>query len=175
MKIYYTLIMALLSLFLSACENPNEEVLDYSTMSMILSSPTYGIEEIELYSKPLKKDPYCLDNWIGSNYLVYRRDLYCKDKTYTGKIKIFVGLKDQLFKVNHKYLLDSDYKHITITIYNNKTGAEIVFDDIIDGYIYLTKYETNNLGKVSGNFEIKYANDTSVTNGSLQDIQVNKL
>lgn len=175
---YYKLIMAIMSLcvsfFFSACEDdPNEIVSDFSTVSLTLSSPSYGIDEIRLYSKPQsnKSDNYMYWNWIGSNTLVYTRDLYCKNKTYTARIKIFIRLKDQLFEVNNKYLLDSN--DIAITLYNNKTGEEIVFDEVSDGYIYITEYETHNLGKASGNFEIRYADNTTITNGSFEDIQVN--
>lgn len=168
-------IMALcVSIFFSACEeDPNEIVSDFSTVSLTLSSPSYGIDEIRLYSKPQsnKSDNYMYWNWIGSNTLVYTRDLYCKNKTYTGKIKIYIRLKDQLFEVNNKYLLDSN--DIAITLYNNKTGEEIVFDEVSDGYIYITEYETHNLGKASGNFEIRYADNTTITDGSFEDIQVN--
>lgn len=169
-------IMALcVSIFFSACEeDPDEIVSDYSTVSLTLSSPSYGIDEIRLYSKPRSviDDNYKYWNWIGSNTLVYTRDLYCKNKTYTARIEIFIRLKDQLFEVNNKYLLDSN--DIAITLYNNKTGEEIVFDEVSDGYIYLTEYETHNLGKASGNFEIRYADNTTITDGSFQDIQVNK-
>lgn len=168
-------IMALcVSIFFSACEeDPNEIVSDFSTVSLTLSSPSYGIDEIRLYSKPQsnKSDNYMYWNWIGSNTLVYTRDLYCKNKTYTARIKIFIRLKDQLFEVNNKYLLDSN--DIAITLYNNKTGEEIVFDEVSDGYIYITEYETHNLGKASGNFDIRYADNTTITNGSFEDIQVN--
>ena len=67
-----------------------------------------------------------------------------------------------------------DSNDIAITLYNNKTGEEIVFDEVSDGYIYITEYETHNLGKASGNFEIRYADNTTITDGSFQDIQVNK-
>ena len=176
---YYKLIMAIMalcvSIFFSACEeDPNEIVSDFSTVSLTLSSPSYGIDEIRLYSKPRSviDDNYKYWNWIGSNTLVYTRDLYCKNKTYTARIEIFIRLKDQLFEVNNKYLLDSN--DIAITLYNNKTGEEIVFDEVSDGYIYITEYETHTLGKVSGNFEIRYADNTTITDGSFQDIQVNK-
>ena len=175
---YYKLIMAIIalcvSIFFSACEeDPNEIVSDYSTVSLTLSSPSYGIDEIKLYSKPRSviDDNYKYWNWIGSNTLVYTRDLYCKNKTYTARIEIFIRLKDQLFEVNHEYLLDSN--DIAITLYNNKTGEEIVFDEVSDGYIYITEYETHNLGKASGNFEIRYADNTTITDGSFEDIQVN--
>ncbi len=175
---YYKLIMAIMalcvSIFFSACEDdPNEIVSDFSTVSLTLSSPSYGIDEIKLYSKPQsnKSDNYMYWNWIGSNTLVYTRDLYCKNKTYTGKIEIYIRLQDQLFEVNNKYLLDSN--DIAITLYNNKTGEEIVFDEVSDGYIYITEYETHNLGKASGNFEIRYADNTTITDGSFEDIQVN--
>ena len=178
---YYKLIMAIMalcvSIFFSACEDdPDEIVSDYSTVSLTLSSPSYGIDEIRLYSKPqsVKNDNYNYQNWIGSNCLVYSRDLYCKNKTYTARIKIYIRLKDQLFEVNNRYLLDSNAKYIAITLYNNKTGEEIVFDEVSDGYIYITEYETHNLGKASGNFEIRYADNTTITDGSFQDIQVNK-
>ena len=170
-------IMALcVSIFFSACEeDPDEIVSDFSTVSLTLSSPTYGIDEIRLYSKPRSviDDNFKYWNWIGSNTLVYTRDLYCKNKTYTAMIKIYIRLKDQLFEVNNKYLLDSNAKYIAITLYNNKTGEEIVFDEVSDGYIYITEYETHNLGKASGNFEIRYADNTTITNGSFEDIQVN--
>lgn len=145
-------------------------------MSLTLSSPTYGIDEIRLYSKPRSviDDNFKYWNWIGSNTLVYARDLYCKNKTYTARIDIYIRLKDQLFEVNNKYLLDSNAKYIAITLYNNKTGEEIVFDEVSDGYIYITEYETHNLGKASGNFEIRYSDNTIVSNGSFQGIQVNK-
>ncbi len=175
---YYKLIMAIMalsvSIFFSACEeDPNEIVSDFSTVSLTLSSPSYGIDEIRLYSKPQsnKSDNYMYWNWIGSNTLVYTRDLYCKNKTYTARIKIFIRLKDQLFEVNNKYLLDSN--DIAITLCNNKTGEEIVFDEVSDGYIYITEYETHNLGKASGNFDIRYADNTTIANGSFEDIQVN--
>ena len=157
-------------------DDPDEIVSDYSTVSLTLSSPTYGMDEIRLYSKPqsVKNDNYNYQNWIGSNCLVYSRDLYCKNKTYTARIKIYIRLKDQLFEVNNRYLLDSNAKYIAITLYNNKTGEEIVFDEVSDGYIYITEYETHNLGKASGNFEIRYADNTTITDGSFQDIQVNK-
>ena len=178
---YYKLIMAIMalcvSIFFSACEeDPNEIVSDYSTVSLALSSPIYGIDEIRLYSKPRSviDDNYKYWNWIGSNTLVYTRDLYCKNKTYTARIDIYIRLKDQLFEVNNKYLLDSNAKYIAITLYNNKTGEEIVFDEVSDGYIYITEYETHNLGKASGNFEIRYSDNTIVSNGSFQGIQVNK-
>ena len=130
---------------------------------------------MRIYSKPQsnKSDNYKYTNWIGSNYFVYSRGLFCTDKTYTARIKIYIGLKDQLFEVNNKYLLDSNAKYIAITIYNNKTGEEIVFDEVSDGYIYITEYETHNLGKASGNFEIRYSDNTIVSNGSFQGIQVN--
>lgn len=175
---YYKLIMAIMalcvSIFFSACEeDPDEIVSDFSTVSLTLSSPTYGIDEIRLYSKPrsVKNDNFNWQNWIGSNCLVYIRDLYCNDKTYTARIKIFIRLKDQLFEVNNKYLLDSN--DIAIKLYNNETGEEIVFDEVSDGYIYITEYETHNLGKASGNFEIRYSDNTIVSNGSFQGIQVN--
>jgi hypothetical protein len=171
-------IMALcVSIFFSACEeDPNEIVSDFSTVSLTLSSPTYGIDEIKLYSKPRSviDDDFKYWNWIGSNTLVYTRDLYCKNKTYTARLDIYIRLKDQLFEVNNKYLLDSNAKYIAITLYNNKTGEEIVFDEVSDGYIYITEYETHNLGKASGNFEIRYSDNTIVSNGSFQGIQVNK-
>lgn len=177
---YYKLIMAIMtlcvSIFFSACEeDPNEIVSDFSTVSLTLSSPTYGIDEIRLYSKPRSviDDNFKYWNWIGSNTLVYTRDLYCKNKTYTARIDIYIRLKDQLFEVNNKYLLDSNAKYIAITLYNNKIGEEIVFDEVSDGYIYITEYETHNLGKASGNFEIRYADNTTITNGSFEDIQVN--
>ena len=178
---YYKLIMAIMalcvSIFFSACEeDPDEIVSDYSTVSLTLSSPLYGMDEIKLYSKPRSviDDNFKYWNWIGSNTLVYTRDLYCKNKTYTGNIEIYIRLQDQLFEVNHEYLLDSNAKYIAITLYNNKTGEEIVFDEVSDGYIYITEYETHNLGKASGNFEIRYADNTTITDGSFQDIQVNK-
>lgn len=181
MKRYYTLIMTIMalsvSIFFSACEeDPDEIVSDFSTVSLTLSSPTYGIDEIRLYSKPRSviDDNFKYWNWIGSNTLVYARDLYCKNKTYTARIDIYIRLKDQLFEVNNKYLLDSNAKYIAITLYNNKTGEEIVFDEVSDGYIYITEYETHNLGKASGNFEIRYSDNTIVSNGSFQGIQVNK-
>lgn len=176
---YYKLIMTIMalcvSIFFSACEeDPDEIVSDYSTVSLTLSSPTYGMDEIKLYSKPRSviDDNFKYWNWIGSNTLVYTRDLYCKNKTYTARIEIFIRLKDQLFEVNHEYLLDSN--DIAITLYNNKTGEEIVFDEVSDGYIYITEYETHNLGKASGIFEIRYADNTTITDGSFQDIQVNR-
>ena len=179
---YYKLIMAIMalcvSIFFSACEeDPNEIVSDFSTVSLTLSSPSYGIDEIRLYSNPQsnKSDNYKYWNWIGSNYLVYSRGLFCNDKTYTARIDIYIRLKDQLFEVNNKYLLDSNAKYIAITLYNNKTGEEIVFDEVSDGYIYITEYETHNLGKASGNFEIRYSDNTIVSNGSFQGIQVNRL
>ena len=176
---YYKLILTIMalcvSIFFSACEeDPNEIVSDYSTVSLTLSSPSYGMDEIKLYSKPRSviDDNFKYWNWIGSNTLVYTRDLYCKNKTYTARIDIYIRLKDQLFEVNNKYLLDSN--DIAITLYNNKTGEEIVFDEVSDGYIYITEYETHNLGEASGNFEIRYADNTTITDGSFQDIQVNK-
>lgn len=169
--------MLILSAFLSGCEDilekMDEDGWDNSTISFQITSSSYGIEGKKFYSKPqyYKDNHYRFENWIGSNYLYYSRDLYCKVRKYTGKINFNIDLEDQLFEINHKYPLDSDSKQITITVYNNKTGEEIVLEDIVSGYIVLTKYETPNAGRASGYFEIQYADNTTITNGTFKNLQ----
>lgn len=180
MKRYFTCITILiLSFFLSSCEKLekiiNKSGWDYSTVSFKVTSSTYGIEDKKFYSQPqyYEDDAYQTENWIGSNYLYYSRELYCKVRKYSGRIKFNIDLKNQLFKTNQKYPLDTDSKQITITIYNNRTGEEIVLDDITSGYIILTEYDTRIKGNVSGYFEIQYADNTTITNGTFENIRKN--